>query len=230
MPRIRRISPDNAIHHVLNRGNRRAAIFQKPGDYDAFMNLLCDTLDHVPMRILAVCVMPNHFHLVLWPQKGSELSAYMQWLMNAHVRRHHQHHGTTGLGHIYQGRFKNFMVQSDVHLYNVIRYVEGNALRAGLVADAALWRWSSLARRFTPDGRAYLTEWPVPRPPDWPDFVNTHIPPDELQKLQCSVKRGAPYGDQWWVRKTVKMYGLDSTVRTPGRRGRLEASLRAGFE
>jgi putative transposase len=96
MPRCRRISPDNSIHHVLNRGNRRATIFYKPEDYNAFFNLLSDTMDIVPMRILAVCLMPNHFHFVLWPKGGSDLSAYMQALMSAHVRRYHKHYQTTG--------------------------------------------------------------------------------------------------------------------------------------
>ncbi|HEU4925886.1 MAG TPA: transposase [Vicinamibacterales bacterium] len=218
MPRTRRVSPDNSIHHVLNRGNRRQPIFHKAADYAAFMNILGETLDKVPMRILAMTLMPNHFHLVLWTSRGSDLSAYMQCSMNVHVRRHHQHYGTTGHGHLYQGRFKNFLIQSDVHLYNVLRYVEGNAARAGLVTDARQWRWSSLTQPFTPDGHAYLSEWPVPRPDNWADLVNDGLPQDELRLLQSSVKKGAPYGDPEWVRSTVSLYGLESTVRTAGRK------------
>jgi putative transposase len=218
MPRTRRVSPDNSIHHVLNRGNRRQPIFHKAADYAAFMNILGETLDKVPMRILAMTLMPNHFHLVLWTRRGSDLSAYMQCSMNVHVRRHHQHYGTTGHGHLYQGRFKNFLIQSDVHLYNVLRYVEGNAARAGLVTDARQWRWSSLTQPFTPDGHAYLTEWPVPRPDNWADLVNDGLPQDVLRLLQSSVKKGAPYGDPEWVRSTVSLYGLESTVRVAGRK------------
>ena len=230
MPRIPRVSPDGAIHHVINRGNRRARIFHEPADYDAFMNLLCDVMDHVPMRILGVCVMPNHFHLVLWPLKGRDLSAYMHWLMTAHVQRYHRHHGTLGLGHLYQGRYRNFLIQSDGHLYNVLRYVEGNALRANLVSAAERWRWSSLGRRFTPDGRAYLSDWPVPRPADWTDFVNTGIASEEIRRLRFSLRRGAPYGDQWWVRKMISQYGLESTLRPRGRRSRVTPGVVLGFE
>ena len=181
------------------------------------MNILGETLDKVPMRILAVCLMPNHFHLVLWTSKGSDLSAYMQWSMNVHVRRHHQHYGTTGHGHLYQGRFKNFLIQSDVHLYNVLRYVEGNASRAGLVTDARLWRWSSLTQPFTPDGHAYLSPWPIPRPENWVELVNGGLSCEELRRVQCSVKKGAPYGDHEWVDGMVKCHGLESTLRIPGR-------------
>jgi putative transposase len=217
MPRKRRVSPDNSIHHVLNRGNRRQTIFHKAQDYAAFMNILGETLDQVPMRILAMGLMPNHFHLVLWTSKGSDLSAYMQCAMNVHVRRHHQHYGTTGHGHLYQGRFKNFLIQSDVHLYNVLRYVEGNALRAGLVTDARLWRWSSLTQPFTPVGHAYLSPWPIPRPENWVELVNGGLSCEELRRVQCSVKKGAPYGDHEWVQRMVKCHGLESTLRIPGR-------------
>src|SRR5215211_3232645 len=102
MPRTRRIVPPNSVQHVLNRGNRRAEIFKKSADYQAFLNILADGLERAVMRILAVCLMPNHFHLVLWPHSACELSAYMNWIMNAHVRRYHEHYGTTGHGHIYQ--------------------------------------------------------------------------------------------------------------------------------
>jgi putative transposase len=225
MPRGRRTRPDDAIHHVLNRGNRRATIFHKPADYDAFFNLLCDTQHHVPMRILSVCLMPNHFHLVLWPERGMELSAYMQRLMNVHVRRYHKHYGTTGLGHIYQGRYKNFLVQGDRHLYCVIRYVEANALRCGLVRRAEEWRWSSLDRRLTPDGRSYLSEWPVPRPEAWTDYVNGRISHEELSGLRRSAVRGFPFGDDRWVRGALPPSDLESTVlRSDARRPRAPLS------
>ena len=230
MPRRPRISPDGAVHHVINRGNRRARIFHEAGDYKAFFNALTDAMDHVPMRILAACVMPNHFHLVLWPMKGEDLSAYMHWMMNAHIRRYHKHHGTEGLGHLYQGRFKNFIIQADDHLYTVLRYVEGNALRAGLVQRAEDWSWSSLARRFDGNGREYLSDWPVPKPASWTDWVNTSIPADELRALRNSTRRETPFGDPFWVRATVRRYGLESTVNARGRSKKVEPAYAYGFE
>ncbi|HXG56010.1 MAG TPA: transposase, partial [Vicinamibacterales bacterium] len=153
MPRTRRVSPDNHVHHVINRGNNREDVFRHPVDYEDFLNLLSEGMERTPMRILAVCLMKNHFHLVLWPTEGIHLSAYMTWLMNAQIRRLHKRRGTTGLGHIYQGRYKNFLVQDDAHLYRVLRYVEANPLRAAIVQRAEQYRWSSLTRRSTPDGQ-----------------------------------------------------------------------------
>jgi putative transposase len=230
MPRTRRIAPANSVQHVLNRGNKKVDIFKKAGDYDAFLNLLADGLDHVVMRILAVCLMPNHFHLVLWPRNVGELSAYMTWVMNAHVRRYHQHYGTTGLGHVYQGRYRNLTVQGDDHMYRVIRYVEANALTAGLVARAENWRWSTLARRFTPDGRTYLSDWPIPRPANWCDYVNAGIAREELEALRCSARRGRPYGDPWWTADVVRGHGLASTVTPRGRPNKKGTATFSPFE
>jgi putative transposase len=228
MPRTGRISPDNSIQHVLNRGNRREAFFKKPQDYEAFLRLMAAGLDRVPMRILAFCLMPNHWHMVVWPETGSAVSAYIGWLSNAHVRHHHQHYGTNGTGHIYQGRFKNFLVQQETHLYNVLRYVEGNAYRASLVKRAEQWRWSSAGRRYTQNGHALLSDWPVPRPQEWTRYVNEGIPPDELASLRHSTRRGTPFGEQHWVKATAVTYGLESTLRPPNRplQKRLTAAVR----
>lgn len=174
-------------------------------------------LERVEMRILAFCLMPNHWHMVLWPQVGSAVSAYIGWLSNVHVRHHHCHYGTTGLGHVYQGRFKNFLVQDGVHVYYVLRYVEANALRANLVERAEQWRWSSLARRCDDNGRSLLTEWPVLRPTDWTRYVNEGVREEELLALRRSARRGAPYGEPHWVKLTAEEYGLVSTLRAPNR-------------
>lgn len=217
MPRTRRISPDNYVHHVINRGNKRQEVFTQTADYEDFFCLLAAAMERVPMRVLGVCVMENHFHLVLWPQKGVHLSEYMTWFMNAQIRRYEKRHGSTGLGHIYQGRYKNFLVQGDAHLYSVLRYVEANPLRASLVKRAEDYRWSSLSRRYTPDGRVYLSEWPVARPTNWTTYVNAGIGADELSALRECSQRGAPYGNDAWIRSTVEEYGLQPTVTPRGR-------------
>ena len=215
MPRIRRSAPDGMAHHVINRGNNRRRVFHKRGDYLAFLRLMGEAQEHIPMRILAYCLMPNHFHLVVWPDTMVSLSAYMHRLMNAHVRNYHQHYGTCGHGHIWQGRFKNFPIQHDANLLRVLRYVEANPLRADLVRRAEDWSWGSLA-----DSRheqPALAEWPVARPEDWIDCVNVQHSAGDLAALRYSVRRGAPYGDDEWQKRIAKEYGLEFTLRPPGR-------------
>jgi len=214
MPRIRRCAPDGLVHHVLNRGNNRRTVFRKRGDYLAFLRFMGEAQEHVPMRVLAYCLMPNHFHMALWPESVSALSAYMHRVMNAHVRNYHQHYGTCGHGHIWQGRFKNFPISEDDHLLRVLRYVEANPLRAGLVRRAEDWSWGSLAAA-TVDG-PQLTESPVHRPADWLDYVNAPAGAD-LEALRRSVNRGTPYGDGEWQERVAKTCGLEFTLREPGR-------------
>src|SRR5580700_182214 len=139
------------VDHTLNRANARLAIFADEGDFAAFERALAEAVTRYDMRLLAYCVMPNHFHLVVWPRGDGDLSHFMQWLTLTHTQRWHAHHHTAGCGHLYQGRFKSFPVQSDEHFLTVCRYVERNALRAGLAAPAESWRWGSLWRHQASD-------------------------------------------------------------------------------
>lgn len=143
MPRPVRFTPGGLCFHVINRGNGRAKVFRKRSDYLAFLRILslaCGRT-HSPMRLLGWCLMPNHFHLMLWPRLDGDLPRFMQWLMTCHVRRHHRHY--KGSGHVWQGRYKCFAAQSSAHLFTVLRYIERNPVRAKLCARAEDWEFSS---------------------------------------------------------------------------------------
>jgi putative transposase len=218
MPRIARIAPGGMIQHVLNRGNGRMKLFRNPGDYDAFVNLLADAAEKVPgVRLLGYCLMPNHWHLILWPRAEGELSAYIGWLSNTHVRRWRQHGHTVGQGHVYQGRFKSFPVQKDLHYLTLLRYVEANPVREKLVKKAERWRWSSLGAAEAPDGRPLLRAGPIPLPRDWVKVVNEALEGEPLAAARESVKRGRPFGEAVWVRRTADRLGLNFTLRPRGR-------------
>jgi len=128
------------VFHVLNRGVGRMQIFDRAEDYAAFQRVVEETLRVSPIRIVAFCWMPNHWHFVLWPRYDGDLSAdFMQRMANMHTQRWQRAKRKVGYGHLYQGRFKSFPVETDDHFYTVVRYVERNALRAGLVARAEHW-------------------------------------------------------------------------------------------
>lgn len=206
------------IQHVLNRGNGRMKLFDTPADYEAFANLLADAAERVPgVRLLGYCLMPNHWHLILWPRAEGELSAYMKWLTNIHVRRFRQDWHSVGEGHVYQGRFKSFPVQDDPHYLTLLRYVEGNALRARLVRRAENWKWSSLTDPFSPDGRLLLAKSPLPRPANWIALVNQPMEAEALASARECVKRGRPFGGEKWVNRTAARLGLYFTLRPRGR-------------
>ena len=215
MPRTARASQGGYCYHVINRGNGRAVVFHKDGDYDAFVRLLADAHERVPMRVLAYCLMPNHFHLVLWPKADGDLSRYMQWLLTAHVRRYHQHYHSSG--HVWQGRFKAFPIQEDEHLLTVLRYVERNPLRAELVKKVERWLWSSLVTSAADPPPAFLHPGPVKRPKDWLSYVQEPLTAGELARVRNSVVRGTPFGEERWTERAARRLGLEASLRPRGR-------------
>jgi putative transposase len=216
MPRAARASVGGVCYHVINRGNGRRPVFHKDADYEAFLKAMAHACQQIPMRALAYCLMPNHFHLVVWPRRDGELSRWMHWLQNTHVRRYHQHYHSSG--HIWQGRFKSFPIQEDEHLLAVLRYAERNPLRANLVRRAERWLWSSARWWEEEEGRpAFLAAGPVPRPRDWLAWVHEPITEAELAALRRSVVRGAPYGELAWMQRTARRLGLEASLRPRGR-------------
>jgi len=215
MPRPKRAAQGGYCYHVLSRGNGRQRVFRKDRDYDDFLCLFDEAQERHEMRIIAYCLMPNHFHLVLWPVHDGDLSRWMQWVLTTHVRRYHEHY--LGSGHIWQGRFKAFPIQADDHLLTVLRYVERNPLRANLVTAAEDWRWSSLGRdRRIPDP-TWLVAGPVPRGRTWRDHVNRFEPDADLAAIRHSIRRGTPFGSDTWRNRTVLRLGLQSTLNPRGR-------------
>jgi putative transposase len=227
MARRLRIVEDGGVYHVLNRRVGRLALFEDEGDYAAFEQVIDEVCRVVPMRVLSYCSMPNHWHQVLWPRRGADLSAYMQRLTVTHMRRWHAHHGTAGTGPLYQGRFKSFPIERDAHLLVAARYVERNALRAGLVRRAERWRWCSLWRRVAHaqrDADAPLPQWlvapqrwPVELPADWIDLVNAPQTAVEEEAMRRCMQRGAPFGSEPWRRRAAKRLKLESSLRDPWR-------------
>ena len=170
------------------------------------------------MRVLGLCLMPNHWHLLLWPREDGDLSRFMLRACTTHVRRAFAHRHDRSGGHLYQGRFKSFPVQDDRHLLTVLRYVEANPLRSKLARSAHGWRWSSAAlRRSDKAAPGLLDKLPLRLPADWGKIVEARCPNDELEAVRTSVKRGRPFGDAMWVARTADRLALGHTLRDRGR-------------
>jgi putative transposase len=194
-------------------------LFLRDADFEAFERIVAKTLETRPMRVVSYCLMSNHWHLVLWPKAEGDLGAFMQKLTITHARNWQENRRRVGYGHLYQGRYKSFPVESDEHFYQVARYVERNALRAGLVRRAENWRWSSLWRRLHGSAaeQEILSPWPLPIPKSWGQYVNQPQTEAELAALRRSVARGQPFGGDRWVRTTAERLGLQATLRPRGR-------------
>ncbi len=220
MPRSKRITKGGIVYHALNRANGRLGIFKKGRDFEAFEKVLAEGLDRFDMRMCGYCIMGNHWHLVLWPKGDGDLSSFMKWITVTHSHRWHGAHGTVGCGHLYQGRYKSFPVQSNAHYLTLMRYVEGNPLRAGLVDKAGQWPWSSLAiRTGNADKPINLCKGPVELPKQWHRMVNNQAGVDETiaGRIEKSIGRGSPLGDDDWTKEAAGELGLESTIRPIGR-------------
>ena len=219
MPRAPRIDVGNEIYHVINRANARLPIFFKEEDYILFETILEEAKEKHDMRILAYHLMPNHFHLVLQPYSDGDLQKFMQWVTLTHTQRWHTQNKTVGTGHLYQGRYKSFLIQGDKHLLGVVRYVERNGLRANLVKKAQNWAFASLTRRISgnKEKMKLLSAWPISIPKDYLAFVNQSINEDEENSIRYSMNRGKPYGSDLWSDVMISKYKLESTIRKRGR-------------
>lgn len=222
MGRALRTDVGDMVYHVLNRANFRFKLFSKNGHYQEFLNILREALDFVPMRILSYCLMPNHWHLVLYPEHDGALSKFMQRITLTHTQRYHAKTKTVGYGHIYQGRYKSIPVQQDSYFLTLVRYVEGNARRAKLVKKAEDWKWSSAHVRLYGDEKQkkLLSPWPVEDPRDYINWLNRDELKDEVENIRYAIQRNRPYGSSQWTTRVIKQFNLESTLRDPWRPGK----------
>lgn len=219
MGRVPRIDIANLTYHVINRSNGRATIFETEQDFEAFEQLLEEAKAKHNINLYSYQIMPNHWHFCLSPQEDGEMTRFVQWLTMTHTKRWHAFRGSTGSGHVYQGRYKSFLVQDGEGFLQLCRYTERNALRAGLVRRAEDWQWSSLWRKMFGDmeKKSILSPWPIDEPQDYAEWVNAEQPADTIEKIRTSVIRCSPYGKAEWVGWMADQFNLGSTLRTQGR-------------
>jgi len=217
MPRTTRADKAGGVYHAMNRANARQRIFRKEADYEDFERILGDGLARYNVRLYSYVLMPNHWHIILRPNRHGEMGEFLRWVTVTHTMRYHAHYRTSG--HLYQGRFKSFPIQNDGHFVTVCRYAEGNPLRADEVKRAEAWRFGSLWRwvQATEPAPALLSPWPVSRSPNWIDRVNAPMSEAELAAVRLSIQRGRPFGDERWTTTTAARLGLTSTLRPRGR-------------
>jgi len=216
MPRRLTGSSAGELFHVMNRGVRRSRLFHRPADYEAFLLVLREAAERIEMRLLAYVLMPNHWHLVLWPARDRLLSEYVGWASLTHAARWHRVHGSRGLGPVYQGRFRAVPVEAGEHLLTVLRYVERNPVRAGLVPRAEAWPYSSASDEPLPD-RPAVHPSPTVRPADWLAIVNEPETAVALDRLRHCVETCAPFGNDAWAAAATERLGWQRGRRPVGR-------------
>jgi putative transposase len=153
MSRRPRLQFAGAVYHVMARGNRKSTIFDDDEDRRQFLQVVGRAASLYDLRIMAICLMGNHYHFIL-ETPGRNLSDAMQFINGVFAQRSNRRHGQTG--HVFEGRFRSLVIHQESYLMRAARYVVRNPVRAGLVTDAGAWPWSS-----------YRATAGLQRVPDW---------------------------------------------------------------
>jgi putative transposase len=219
MARGARVDVGGYIYHVINRANARVQIFDTQKDYIQFECILEEAVEKFGVQLLAYCIMPNHWHLIVKTLEDGDLQKFMSWLTNTHTRRFHAVKRTIGHGHLYQGRYKSFLCEEDTHYLTLMRYVERNAKKANLVSKAEEWQWSSVWRRErgTLKQKRVLTEAPVVLPTNYLIWLNEPQTEAEEIALEHSIEKNVPFGTLEWVDQIINTFSMQQTQRGSGR-------------
>lgn len=188
MPRPLRFSPAGSVLHAVNRGNDKKILFESVRNFEEFLWLVVWAKQQCPIRIIAYCIMRNHWHFVVWPSDDDQVATFFHLLSTTHAVRRRRDTCTIGHGHIYQDRYRAHMIWTEVHYWNVLRYVESNPLRANLVRTSAKWRWSSLYERLS-QPRGILDDGPFALPDNWSTLVDMSIPDPEIAEIRKALRK-----------------------------------------
>ena len=188
MPRSLRNLPPGSVAHCVNRGNDKRFLFESAGHYEDFLQMVVWAKAQCAVRIVAYCLMANHWHFVFWSERTGDVSQFLHRLTTTHAKSWRRRTDTVGCGHVYGDRFHASKIFTERYYYNVLRYVEQNPLRANLVDAARDWRWSSLSERLGNE-RGIIEEGPAALPMEWPALVDTDLPEDDIQEIRSELQR-----------------------------------------
>jgi putative transposase len=206
MARLPRLSIPGYPHHVIQRGNNRQAIFAVPADYQLLLELLDENARKYGVAIHAYALLENHFHLLVTPEAKDSLPKMMQAVGRRYVRYFNAKHGRSGT--LWEGRYRSTLIQAERYLLACMAYIDLNPVRAGLVANAPDYIWSShghyiglkTERLITPHALYWaLGNTPFSREAAYTDLVNAGVSADQQLALTQSTLRGWALGDPDFV-------------------------------
>jgi putative transposase len=202
MARLPRLAVAGHVHHVLQRGNNKQVIFVDEEDYRFMLALLGEHATREKVGIHAYVLMPNHFHLLLTPQKGNGLSNMMQAVGRRYVQYFNKRHQRSGT--LWEGRYRATLLQPELHLLTNTAFIDLNPVRAGLVARALDYPWSShghyvghhVDKLVTPHPVHWsLGNTPFEREARYADLVGQGLGARQQAELVEAVQKGWPLGE-----------------------------------
>lgn len=185
----------------MNRSAKQLTLFDRPAEYDMFLDVLAEAGAVCPIRLLEYCVMPNHWHLLVWPERDDQVTRFMRWVTGVHAQRWRRARGQTGKGAVYQGRYRWVAVQGGQHYDIARRYIQQNPVRARLVDCPGDWPWSSASSESVAV-RPALAQGPLS--PDAHQLSDRLLTDEVAGQMRASLKSGQPFGNPQWS-KTLEV-------------------------
>ncbi|MDD8020915.1 MAG: transposase [Acidobacteriota bacterium] len=215
MPRIARIVVPDVPHHVIQRGNRNQRVFFNDEDKRLYLKILGFYCHEEKVKIWCYCLMDNHVHLIAVPGNGENLRRAIgethkkyTWMINAK---------NNWKGYLWQGRFLSYPMD-EAYLFNCIRYIERNPVRAGLVAKAEDYRWSSARAHVFGQNDGILSAIPLARDiKDWAGFLRGQESEEELMRFREYARSGKPLGSSEFIKSLEWTLGIKIKINPPGR-------------
>ena len=224
MARLPRLTVPHYAHHVIQRGNNRQAIFHDQRDYERMLDTLAEYAEKFQVAVHGYVLMPNHLHLLATPVTADGLPQMMQAMGRSYVRWFNQRHTRTGT--LWEGRYRSTLIETERYLLACMAYIDLNPVRAGMVAQARDYPWSSHAhyiglridKLVTPHPLVWaLGNTPFAREAAYAELVQAGITAGQQQALTDSALRGWALGEPDFVKNLQKMTERRVSKSTAGR-------------
>lgn len=225
MARLPRLTLADQPHHVIQRGNNRQAIFVDRADHEFMLGLLGENAIRFNVALHAYVLMDNHFHLLATPAAAESMASWMQAVGRSYVRYFNDRHGRSGT--LWEGRYKSTLIQTDSYFLTCMAYIDLNPVRAGMVAEARDFLWSShghyaglrVDRLLTPHPLYWaLGNTPFAREAAYAEMVHGGVSRAEQQRLTEATLHGWAVGDADFVEALEKTTGRRAAKGNAGRR------------
>jgi putative transposase len=224
MARLPRLTVPGYPHHVIQRGNNRQPIVLSDADRETLLGLITENALKYRVALHAYVLMDNHFHLLLTPETEDGVPQMMQAVGRRYVRYFNDLHHRSGT--LWEGRYKSTLIQSESYLLACMTYMDLNPVRAGMVAQASDFVWSShrhysgLAqdRRLTPHTLYWgLGNTPFAREAAYAEMVRDGLSVQQQTRITGAALRGWALGDAGFVAELQKRTQRRVTESRPGR-------------
>jgi putative transposase len=216
VPRFARVVVPQCPHHVTQRGNERRDVFFTPGDREVYLGLLKQYAELHRVQVLGFCLMTNHVHLVLLPEFAEGMAKTLREVQMRYSQYRHAVEG--GNGHLWQSRYYSCPIDPE-RLGAVMRYVELNPVRAGLVDRAEAYPWSSAASH-TGSADTWnilaLADWNrCWTAQEWGDILRDGA--EDGASIRAATYGGRPLGSDEFVTRLENYLDRRLKLGTPGR-------------